>query len=363
MMQAVVRNASATADAHAAFLKFSNELSRDFADGFALQARLLQHQLAHPLTDDGQQTTNSPDPLIHAFIHSPIPPSSGSPVIAYPRSLCLEFAIGSAARVLGPEFAEADTYPARVRLPDEPLMLVDRILSVDGQKGSLGPGSVVTEHDVVPGAWYLDGGHAPVCISVEAGQADLFLCAYLGIDLQVRGLRTYRLLDAAVQFHRGLPLPGDVIRYEIEIERFVRQGQTWLFFFHFKGFIGSELFNHHGKWMRRFFYRNGGQKLRRHYSHRAGASAGIGKIPSDWKQLVPRSVEAFSDSQVDALRSGNLAACFGTHFSGISLSESLCLPGDRMRLIDRVLTLDPNGGRYGLGMIQAQADIHPKDWF
>ena len=34
-----------------------------------------------------------------------------------------------------------------------------------------------------------------------------------------------------------------------------------------------------------------------------------------------------------------------------------------MRLIDRVLTLDPNGGRYGLGMIQAQADIHPDDWF
>ena len=28
-----------------------------------------------------------------------------------------------------------------------------------------------------------------------------------------------------------------------------------------------------------------------------------------------------------------------------------------MHLIDRVLTLDPDGGRYGLGMIQAQADI------
>jgi len=74
-------------------------------------------------------------------------------------------------------------------------------------------------------------------------------------------------------------------------------------------------------------------------------------------------MEAFSDSQVEALRSGNLAGCFGAHFSGISLSESLCLPGGRLRLIDRVLTLDPNNGRYGLGMIQAQADIHPDDWF
>jgi len=363
ILQAVVRNATATADAHAFFLRFSNELSQDFADGFELQTRLLQHQLKHPLTNDGQQTTKSPDPLIHTRIHAPISPSTGSPVIAYPRSLCMEFAIGSAASVLGPEFAEVDAYPARVRLPDEPLMLVDRILSVDGQKASLGPGRVVTEHDVIPGAWYLDGGHAPVCISVEAGQADLFLCAYLGIDLQVKGLRTYRLLDASVRFHRGLPLPGDVIRYEIEIERFVRQGQTWLFFFHFKGFIGNDLLITMENGCAGFFT-----------EMEVKNSGGIiltepellpvpGKIPSDWNHLVPRSVEAFSDSQVEALRSGSLAGCFGEHFTNICLSESLCLPGGRMRLIDRVLALDPDGGRYGLGMIQAQADIHPDDWF
>ena len=341
MLQAVVRNAKADADAHASFLRFSSELGHGFADGFALQARLLQLQLTHP----------------------PIPPFSDSPAIAYPRSLCIEFAVGSAASVLGPRFAEVDTYPARVRLPDEPLMLVDRILSVEGQKGSLGQGRVVTEHDVVPGAWYLDGGHAPVCISVEAGQADLFLCAYLGIDLQVKGLRTYRLLDAAVQFHRGLPLPGDVIRYEIEIDRFVRQGQTWLFFFHFKGFIGSDLLITMENGCAGFFtemeVKNSGGII----LTEPELLTVSGTIPSDWKPLVPRSVETFSDSQVDALRSGDMAACFGSHFSGISLSQSLCLPGGRMRLIDRVLTLDPGGGRYGLGMIQAQADIHPDDWF
>ena len=32
-------------------------------------------------------------------------------------------------------------------------------------------------------------------------------------------------------------------------------------------------------------------------------------------------------------------------------------------MIDRILDLDPDGGRYGLGMIQAEADIHPDDWF
>ncbi|MDP3285855.1 MAG: hypothetical protein Q8M56_15610, partial [Desulfobacterales bacterium] len=34
-----------------------------------------------------------------------------------------------------------------------------------------------------------------------------------------------------------------------------------------------------------------------------------------------------------------------------------------MKLIDRVLSLDPEGGRFGLGIIRAEADIHPDDWF
>ena len=97
-----------------------------------------------------------------------------------------------AGNVLGPDFEIIDTYPVRVRLPDEPLMLVDRIISVHGEKLSLTSGKVVTQHDVHENAWYLDGGRAPVCISVEAGQADLFaLGQSLGnLDLYGFGLAT-----------------------------------------------------------------------------------------------------------------------------------------------------------------------------
>ncbi|MEO1273404.1 MAG: type I polyketide synthase, partial [Myxococcota bacterium] len=34
-----------------------------------------------------------------------------------------------------------------------------------------------------------------------------------------------------------------------------------------------------------------------------------------------------------------------------------------MELVHRVVQLDPEGGRYGLGLIRAEADIHPEDWF
>ena len=342
-----------TAKTHEAFLDLSAELTGQYAELFELQNRLLGL---------GARTTEAPvepAPQAPAVVE---PPKAPCPV-AFDREMCMEFAIGSVGRMLGPAFDVVDTHKVRVRLPDEPLMLVDRILSVEGQMLSMDSGRVVTEHDVLPGAWYLDGDRAPVCISVEAGQADLFMCSYLGIDHQVKGSRAYRLLDAVVTFHRGLPRPGDTIRYEITVDRFVRQGETWMFFFRFEGFIGNDHLITMRDGCAGFFTE---QEVR--------DSGGIiltekermpvpGKIPADWRVPVPMARETYSDDQVDALRRGKLAVCFGERFAGIALAPSLWLPDGRMRLINRVVDLDPEGGRYGLGMIRAEADIHPDDWF
>ncbi len=353
LIEPMSENIAATADAHRMFLDFSEELTRNFGKTFAFQTQLLGRMIE----GFGVRGQGSEDKE-QSFFLEPLTPH---PEPAFTRALCMEFAVGSAGKVLGPEFDVVDTYKARVRLPDEPLMLVDRIISVEGEKASLTSGRVITEHDVFPGAWYLDGDRAPVCISVEAGQADLFLCSYLGIDLVVRGKRTYRLLDATIRFHRGLPRPGDVIRYEIEIEKFVRQGETYLFFFHFEGFIGNEHLITMRNGCAGFFteeeVRNsGGIILTEDETKRMPGK-------KDFSELVPLSAESYDDAAVECLRQGNLAGCFGEIFAGVSLAESLRLPGGRMRLIDRILLLDPNGGRYGIGMIRAEADIHPDDWF
>jgi len=333
----------ATASAHNAYLDLSLEMTRSYAEAMRIQSRL------------ADRATGTTAPVTSATGPSPSP--------AFDRSQCLEFARGSAARVLGPAFAEVDTFAARVRLPDEPLMLVDRILEVQGAKASLGPGRIVTEHDVLPGAWYLDGGRAPVCIAVEAGQADLFLCAYLGIDLAVRGRRTYRLLDATVRFHRGLPRPGETIRYAIEIQKFLRQGDTYLFLFHFEGTVDGAPLITMTNGCAGFFT-----------PEEVANSGGIiltdeerqprpGRRPADWTDPVPMAAEAYDEGALDALRAGDPAACFGERFAGIALPASLRLPGGRMRLIDRVVGLEPEGGRYGMGRIRTEADIHPDDWF
>jgi 3-hydroxymyristoyl/3-hydroxydecanoyl-(acyl carrier protein) dehydratase len=250
-----------------------------------------------------------------------------------------------------------------VRLPDEPLMLVDRILTIDGAPRSLTSGRVVTEHDIHPGAWYLDAGRIPTCIAVEAGQADLFLSGYLGIDFQTKGLAVYRLLDAAVTFHRRLPGPGETIRYDIHIDRFFRQGDTHLFRFRFEGTVNGQPLLTMRDGCAGFFTEEALAAGKGVVQTELQRRPKPGVQPEDLAELPPMAVESYSDEQIDALRRGDLAACFGPLFAGITLHPHLRLPCGQMKLVDRVLNLDPAGGKYGIGLIRGEADIDPQAWF
>lgn len=329
-----------TAIAHEKFLEFSKQNMLEMEKQFKALTRLASHVIQNP---DGINGKKEP------------------PTLFLDREDCLEYAVGKAGKVLGELFDIIDTYPVRVRLPAEPLMLVDRIMEIRGEMLSLTSGSIVTQHDVKEGAWYLDGGKAPVSISIEAGQADLFLCAWLGIDHVVKGKRKYRLLDARVTFHRTLPEPGETIEYHIEIDRFLKQGEVYLFFFHYKGYIDNQLLISMRDGCAGFFTEaevknSGGIILKKEDLKKTTP-------PAEISPLVPVFKTGFSEDQVHALRSGDLALAFGPEFKGRRLGTRLFLPGGRMHLIDRVLEFDPRGGRFGLGSIVAEADIHPKDWF
>ena len=353
--------AKADAGAHEAFLR----VARGFEE---LIGRNLEYQLGliESCSGDMQMTEASPprpEPRPPDSPGPPRPPSSADREVALDRGQCLEFAIGSIAAVLGPEYTAIDGHPTRVRLPDEPLMLVDRIVTIEGAPRSLSSGRVVTEHDILEGAWYLDAGRIPPCIAIESGQADLFLSGYLGIDFITRGLAVYRLLDATVTFHRALPSAGAVIRYDIKITRFFRQGDTHLFRFEFDGTVDGEPLLSMRDGCAGFFS-----------AEELAAGKGIvprpldsrprpGIKPADWTELVPVSALSLEEGKVEALRRGDLAAAFGAAFAGLDLADPLPLPGGRMTLVHRVETLDPVGGRFGLGLIRAEADIHPDDWF
>ena len=284
---------------------------------------------------------------------------------APPRSLttaqCFVFANGKVGDVLGPLFAGADEFPTRVRLPDGPLMLVDSVRTIEGEPLSMTSGRVVTDHAVRADRWYLDAGRCPVSVTVESGQADLFLAGYLGIDFQTRGLAVYRLLDAVVTFHRDLPKVGETIVYDIRVDEFFRQGESWLFRFRFEGTVNGEPLLSMQNGVAGFFTAQAlaaGQGIVHTKLDRLKLQ---GEKPADWPKLAPVEVTALTQEQVEAVRAGDLVTAFGPAFARFENPQRL--PGGMLRLLDRVPLIDPAGGRFGLGFARGEYDIRPAEWF
>jgi PfaB family protein len=360
--------------AHEAFLRFSTQTQ--WAMNALIQQQTMWMLNGHSaVLDPTLNFTETVNPLGEregtrgqngSYTDSSPPPSSASRLDP-PRSLtkeqCFEFARGSIGKVLGPLYAEIDSHPTRVRLPDGPLQLVDRILLIEGEPLSLTQGRVVTEHLVTEDRWYLDSGRIPTCVAVESGQADLFLSGFLGIDLRTKGLAVYRLLDARVTFHRSLPVVGDLIRYDIHIDEFFRQGETYLFRFRFESTVNGEPLLSMSEGVAGFFSEqelaNGKGIIHTELDKKPMA----GKVPAGWVPYAPLAHESMSASQVDALRKGNLVEAFGPLFAKLPLKQPALLPGGMLKLVHRVTEIIPRGGRYGLGQIRAEADIKPDDWF
>jgi acyl transferase domain-containing protein/3-hydroxymyristoyl/3-hydroxydecanoyl-(acyl carrier protein) dehydratase len=363
----VLATDSASAGAHGAFLKTSSGLGDLMARQLAFQMELIERlattdldsSVGSPLAD-----LFDPRPETRSAIADPTRQDGNGPEPPFlNRDQCLTFAVGRIGDVLGPDFAEVDAHPTRVRLPDEPLMLVDRIIAIEGTPRSMATGRVVTEHDVLEGAWYLDAGRIPTCIAVESGQADLFLSAYLGIDFETKGLAVYRLLDAVVTFHDELPRVGQVISYDIAIDGFFRQGESRLFRFRFEAMVDGRPLMTMSQGCAGFFTAEALASGQGVVKTALDLREVPGVRPDDWNALVPMAVESLSDEQVEALRRGDLVTAFGPAFEGLNLREPARLPGGLMRLVDRVPLIDPTGGRFGLGLIRGEADIRPDDWF
>lgn len=290
------------------------------------------------------------------------PEPSAEPLPDVRRSMtweqCVSFARGSVADAMGARFAPIDRHPSRVRLPDEPLLLVHRVNLIEGEPCSMTHGRVITEHDVRPDAWYLDQGAIPLAVSVEAGQADMLLAGWLGIDFQTKGLAYYRLLDAEVTFHSPRPRPGATIVYDIRVDKFFRHGETYLFRFRYDATVNGQLLLSMREGCAGFFTPR-------------ELAEGKGLVPAARKTIdtsrmpaipAPKGAGSIDAGGLAALRRGEIGQAFGPAFSALPLVHPPRLPGGNLALLDRVPSIDPAGGAFGLGFIAAELDIHADDW-
>ena len=288
----------------------------------------------------------------------------GTPVRgpAFSRAQLETHASGSISSLFGPAFSGQDSFARQVRMPMPPLLLVDRVTGLDAEPMSMKTGTIWTETEVRAQAWYLQCGRMPAGIMIEAGQADLMLISYLGVDAENRGERIYRLLGCTVTFHGSLPRIGETLCYDIHLDSHAITGAQRLMFFHYDCRVAGELrlSLDHGQ---AGFFTDG------ELAH----SEGCLWRPEDQTivadpRLDPPAVacprSAFTAEQVAAFAAGRPWDCFGPGWeSARAHNRTPHLAQDPLRFIDTVDRFEPRGGPWGRGYMTCSLAISSEAWF
>lgn len=270
-------------------------------------------------------------------------------------------ASGKISSVLGPLFEKQDRYSIQVRMPEPPLLLCDRVTGLKGEPGTLGLGTIWTETDVTSDSWYLHNNRMPPGIFIEAGQADLLLISYLGIDFQNKGERAYRLLGCELTFHGELPKPGDTLKYDIHVDGYAKSGDTTLFFFHYDCHIDGKL---------RISVREGqaGFFSAKELDESKGviwdaataeyAANGVTSFESSTKRTK------FSPEQIEAYTEGDMVTCFGPELDWTCThTRSPRSQGGYQNFIKNITNFDLLGGPAKRGYLRSETIVSPDDWY
>ena len=159
--------------------------------------------------------------------------------ILFDKNWLVEFATGDIVKCLGKEFG---IYQNRrsPRIPNGDLLLMSRILSIQGCRGEFNqPSQITAELDIPSNAWFFDGsinGEIPLSILLEiALQPCGVLSAWLGTQLRYPAVDYFfRNLDGDIHFIQKIDLRGKTIRTDAILTRTIFSGSTIIQHFEFE---------------------------------------------------------------------------------------------------------------------------------
>ncbi len=306
-------------------------------------------------------TDSPPEPSRKTATTAAVAPALPGP--KFTRAQLEQLASGRISDLFGPAFAGQDGFTRQVRMPMPPMLLADRVTGIDAVPGELGTGRIWTETDVTPDAWYLDVDRMPLGVTIEAGQADLLLVSWMGIDRHNRSERIYRLLGCEATVRGPLPKIGDTLQFEIGVDGHAELGPIRMMFFHsdlrVNGAVTLSVRNGQAGFFSDEELAESEGVLWDAATAAAPALRGTHGAPR-----VPLASQAFSVEAVRAFAEGRIADCFGSAFRRTRAhTRTPRIPAGRMQLIDEVTQFDPAGGPWRRGYLRTVKRITPDLWF
>jgi 3-hydroxymyristoyl/3-hydroxydecanoyl-(acyl carrier protein) dehydratase/malonyl CoA-acyl carrier protein transacylase len=305
-----------------------------------------------------------PVPVSTADSVDPVDPVDPVDTVSFDRADLERLADGHVAKLFGPRFDALAGRRRLTRLPTPPMLLVDRVTAIDAVPASMGTGTIRTETDIARDAWYLDAcGRMPAGIMVEAGQADLLLISWLGVDLDHTdgGDRVYRLLGCELTYHASPATVGETLRYEIHVDGHAEHDGVRLFFFHYDCRVGDRPRMTVREGQAGFFTdaelaESTGLRWDPAREPPTGPEPAAPVALPTWRRFDAAAVRAFAE--------GRPADCFGPRWTVTRAHvRSPRIDGGRMLLLDVVADLDPAGGPWRRGYLRAETAVSPDDWF
>ncbi len=299
-------------------LSRSNQLQQNFLEH---QAQILQ-----TIASDA----GFPNPFIKAK-------SATHPVIT--KTQLEEFGSGSIAKCFGPDFQILDQRKSP-RIPNGDLLMLDRVLTISGERGNLNPpASITTEFDIPRNGWFIKENKypgVPLGILMEiALQPCGILSAYLGTSLALPAdVNLFRNLDGTICFHSCPVLCGQTVTNHSRLLMSVSSGGMLIQKFAFELSTARSVFLS-GESAFGYFRQTAMDK-------QTGLDMGEKTMPGTGNHLIyddTHPVDLFP-----TLPQGNP--------SGLS----------HLDLVDR-LQLKENSGRYGHGIIIGEKKLGGKEWF
>ncbi len=272
------------------------------------------------------------------------------------------------SKIMGPQFEPIDQYEPIVRMPMPPLLLADSVLGIAAEPLSMSSqGKLWTESVVEEDNWYLHHGHVPPGIALEMGQADLLLISWLGVDLENRGQKVYRLLGIDAIPYRGPLKIGERMIVDINCGGYATLGDIRLFFFNSHGWVDGKMISAVRNGQAGFFteeilkssggilwdpVKDGSPRLNGPLDPPAGGG------------LLDHGKRSFTKDEVFAFSEDRAVDCFGPLYAEtLNHTRTPRMQRGLMLLIDEVVECDIRGGPWGRGYIKAIKRLTDEEWF
>ena len=255
-------------------------------------------------------------------------------------SALLELAMGDPSRGLGAKYKSYKQGKKMPRIPTPPFLFLSRVTEVIGKSGEFKIGQGATlEYDIPPDAWYFsENGQPtmPLCVQIEAIlQPPGWLSLYIGSVLQTNEERYVRILNGNATFYQALHPDSGTLRVETKVKNISSAGDITIESFDIKCFFEDKLICE-GDTAFGFF-------------SKTSLTQQIGLPTTENDKAI---LSAPSSIQID----------FKDYPLGYS-KKGLSLGHHKLKMLDRITGFWKDGGKQKLGLLRAEKEVRPSDWF